>query len=193
MNLTCVNKFKFDEPLGYTHSATVNLGDREAQLFVYSHGGGVDPGEELFHYKHIKPMHISLYEMDGTLIWHKELPDGVLPGIWWCPAVPFDMDKDGVDEIYFINNTGAPFSFMHRKLQRLGQSHAKGVGHKLCNSVDIRIRHIKGASNIPYHCLCCHGTKGEYLCNVICAVLAHNIVDYFLTAFDAEVNIKIRH
>ena len=119
MNLTCVNKFKFDEKLGYTHSATVNLGDREAQLFVYSHGGGVDPGEELFHYKHIKPMHISLYEMDGTLIWHKQLPDGVLPGIWWCPAVPFDMDKDGVDEIYFINNTGAPFSFMHRKLQRL--------------------------------------------------------------------------
>lgn len=119
MKLQVLKEFDLGVEPRYMYSANVKLGDRDGMLFFYTEGNGVDPGEELLRFNGIKPMHIALFEMDGTRLWDKELPDGVLPGIWFCPVVPFDMDKDGVDEIYYINNTGAPFSFMHRKIERI--------------------------------------------------------------------------
>lgn len=119
MNLQCVKKFDMGGRVGYTHACNVRLKDKDGMLFVYSAGVGVDPGEELLRFKGIEPVHLIMFDMDGNKLWDKELPDGVLPGVWFVPAIAFDMDGDGVDEIYFINNTGAPFSFMHRKLQRL--------------------------------------------------------------------------
>ena len=119
MNLQCVKKFDMGGRVGYTHACNVRLKDKDGMLFVYSAGVGVDPGEELLRFKGIEPVHLIMFDMDGNKLWDKELPDGVLPGVWFVPAIAFDMDGDGVDEIYFINNTGAPFSFMHRKLQRV--------------------------------------------------------------------------
>ena len=111
MKLTTTHRFEIGRPIGYSHSATVKLGDKEGMLFLTTPGGGVDPGEELFHYKGIQNTWLVMFDMDGNKLWEKELPDGVLPGIWFRCAVALDMDGDGYDEIYFINNTGAPFSF----------------------------------------------------------------------------------
>ena len=118
MKLQCMNEYDLGVNPGFVHSAAVRLGDRDAELFVYSAGDAVDPGEECFRIRNIQPVHIALFEKDGRRIWDKELPDGVLPGIWFVPVLPFDMNRDGIDEIYVLNNTGAPFSFMHRKLER---------------------------------------------------------------------------
>ena len=119
MKLKTTHRFDIGRNIGYSHSATVKLCDREGMLFLTTPGVGVDPGEELFHYKGIQNTWLVMFDMDGNKLWEKELPDGVLPGIWFRCAVALDMDGDGYDEIYFINDTGAPFSFMHRKLQRL--------------------------------------------------------------------------
>ena len=119
MKLKTTHRFDIGRNIGYSHSATVKLGDKEGMLFLTTPGVGVDPGEELFHYKGIENTWLVMFDMDGNKLWERELPDGVLPGIWFRCAVALDMDGDGYDEIYFINNTGAPFSFMHRKLQRL--------------------------------------------------------------------------
>jgi len=113
---------------GFLRSANVKLKDRSAMLFVYSAGPDVDPGEELLQFKGIQPVHIALFTMDGTRLWEKVLPDGVLPGTWFVPAVPFDMDGDGEDEIYLVNNTGAPFSFLHRRLERLDARTGESTG-----------------------------------------------------------------
>ena len=119
MKLECLKRFDLGMPLGFVRSANVDLGGRQGMLFLYSDGCGADPGEELFQYKGLKPVRVAVFEMDGTRLWEKTLPDGVIAGPWFVPAVPFDMDGDGIDEIYYVNNTGAPFSFMHRKLERL--------------------------------------------------------------------------
>ncbi|MBO5070868.1 MAG: hypothetical protein J6C37_10995 [Roseburia sp.] len=119
MELKCLASFDLGVVPHMLRSSNVTLKDREAILFLYSAGIAVDPGEELFQFKGIQPVHMALFELDGRKIWDKQLPDGVLPGPWFVPVVAFDMDEDGQDEIYFVNNTGAPFSFLHRKLERL--------------------------------------------------------------------------
>ena len=119
MNLQCVKKFDMGGKIGYTHSCNCRLKDKDGMFFVYSSGGGADPGEELIRFKGFEDVILKMFDIDGNLLWEKTLPDGVLPGVWFVPALAFDMDKDGVDEIYVLNNYGAPFSFMHRKLERL--------------------------------------------------------------------------
>lgn len=118
MKLEELAAFDLGVEAGFLHSSTVQLKGRQGILFVYSAGPAVDPGEECFRIQGIQPVHVALFEMNGRRIWDKQLPDGVLPGIWFVPVLPFDMNRDGEDEIYVLNNTGAPFSFMHRKLER---------------------------------------------------------------------------
>lgn len=119
MKLERVRNYDLGMQVHFIRSANVKLGDKDGMLFVYSDGYGIDPGEELLQFKYNGIVHIAVFTEDGKRLWDKQLPDGVMSGIWFVPAVPLDMDKDGVDEIYYVNNTGAPFSFMHRKLERI--------------------------------------------------------------------------
>ena len=119
MELKCLDRFDLGIGLGFVRSASMDLGGREGMFFLYSDGSSADPGEELFEYAGLRPVRLAVFEADGTRLWEKVLPHGVIAGPWFVPAVPFDLDGDGVDEVYYVNNTGAPFSFMHRKLERL--------------------------------------------------------------------------
>ena len=81
MKLKTTHRFDIGRNIGYSHSATVKLGDKEGMLFLTTPGVGVDPGEELFHYKGIENTWLVMFDMDGNKLWERELPDGVLPGI----------------------------------------------------------------------------------------------------------------
>lgn len=92
----------------------------EAILFIYSGEENIDPGEE--YYKHPSDsLKISLFDMKGTMIWTRDLGRGVIPGIWFCPVISLDLNMDGQDEIYFVNNLNpeAPFSFLYRYLEEV--------------------------------------------------------------------------
>ncbi len=134
MNIQSLCSFQLPKGIGYIHSANVQLKGRKGMLFTYSsNGSATDPGEELFDYRGMGLMHICMFEISddaktSRLLWDKELPWGVICGIWWIPCVPMDMDKDGVDEIYYLNNTGNPFSFLHRTMDRLDAETGETTG-----------------------------------------------------------------
>ena len=110
-------------------SSLVKLGNgRYGFLFVYSNDT-VDPGEEYYHHP-TDTLKISMYSSDGKCMWTKDLGKGVIPGIWFCPVLPFDLDQDGVDEIYFLNNLNseAPFSLVFRKLEALSAITGETIG-----------------------------------------------------------------
>ena len=71
MNMQCITKFELEKNYSYGHSCSVKLKDREGMLFVYTDGAGVDPGEELFDHRGIKPMRMAMFEMNGTKLWEK--------------------------------------------------------------------------------------------------------------------------
>ena len=121
MKIECLKKFDLGIPAKQVRSVPVSMGEgKEAVLFVYSLDEGVDPGEEYYHHP-VDTLKLALFDMDGKRLWTRDLGPGVIPGIWFCPVLSLDLDKDGVDEIYFLNNINpdAPFSFIYRKLEAI--------------------------------------------------------------------------
>ncbi|NDP19979.1 MAG: hypothetical protein GZ091_02695 [Paludibacter sp.] len=104
-NIQVIKEFKVDKTIGKLRAVPVELGKDQGRglLLVYSQDKEIDPYYEMFFYpKH--PLVLAMYNSKGKQIWKKELNKGMVPGIWFCPVFPFDLNKDGVDEIW-LNNT----------------------------------------------------------------------------------------
>ena len=122
MEIKCLKEFDLGMELGQVRSVPVSLGKDmpEAVLFVYSSQGNLDPWPELFNYPK-DTLKMVLYTLDGVRMWKRDLGNGVIPGVWYAPFISFDLDQDGVDEIWFVNNLNPniPFSLNARVLERI--------------------------------------------------------------------------
>lgn len=122
MEIKCLKEFDLGIKLGQVRSVPVSLGKDmpEAVLFVYSSQENLDPWPELFNFPK-DTLKMALYTMDGVVMWKRDLGNGVIPGVWYTPFVSFDLDEDGVDEIWFVNNLNPniPFSLNARVLERI--------------------------------------------------------------------------
>lgn len=97
----------------------VDLGYEKGMLFVWSEHQSCDPWDANYTSPQY-PLHFSMYGAQGQLLWKKDLGMGVPPGVWFCPFIAHDMDGDGVDEIWFVNNTThRPFELRTRVVERL--------------------------------------------------------------------------
>jgi hypothetical protein len=104
-NIQIIREFNIGESIGKLRAVPVELGPGQGlgTLFVYSQDKEIDPYNEMFFF----PKHrliFSMYNEAGKHLWKKSLNEGMIPGVWFCPVFPFDLNKDGMDEIWF-NNT----------------------------------------------------------------------------------------
>ncbi len=130
MNIQKVKELNLGIPTKYIRSVPVKLGrDEEGLLFLYSASENVDPGEEYYHHPS-DTLKITVFDKSGTRLWTKDLGGGVIPGVWFCPLITFDLDNDGIDEIYYLNNINPdrPFSFVYRKLEALDPNTGECIG-----------------------------------------------------------------
>lgn len=108
----------------------VSMGsNREAILLVYCEDAPVDPYRKMFFFpKNTQKM--LLFDSDGKILWRKEMNRGVIPGTWFCPVMPFDLDGDGTDEIWFVDNSDPdhPLSIDDYKLARLDAATGEPTG-----------------------------------------------------------------
>ncbi|GAB4457881.1 MAG: hypothetical protein OHK0029_18300 [Armatimonadaceae bacterium] len=120
MELTCFTRFSLGQPLGQMRAVPVRNGDTGAVLLVYAGDYDVDPWHEMFFYP-TDTLKLTLVSRDGKVLWTHDLGRGVPPGMWFCPVLPFDLDGDGVEEIWVVGNedTQHPLSQRHRVLMRL--------------------------------------------------------------------------
>ncbi len=79
-------------------------GNEDAVLFIHSRNPNIDPWHEAFNYAR-DTLKLSLFSLSGQLLWRRDLDWGVVPGIWYSPVISFDLDGDGVDEIWYVGNT----------------------------------------------------------------------------------------
>ncbi|MBL7189010.1 MAG: hypothetical protein ISS70_22010 [Phycisphaerae bacterium] len=115
-----IQQFNVGMELGQCRAVPVDLGDEDGIFLAYCQDAEVDPYVEMFFFpKH--RMKVSVYTRSGKEVWARELGPGVIPGIWFAPFFPFDLDSDGVDEIWFVNNIDddRPLSIRGRRLERL--------------------------------------------------------------------------
>ena len=112
-------EFSLGIPVQFARSAPLSLGDgKKGFVMLFSEERNLDPYEGSFFFPKNTPK-LAVFDLEGRELWRRELA-GALPGIWFIPVLPFDMDKDGVDEIYYVNNinTDRPFAYEGYMLER---------------------------------------------------------------------------
>ena len=108
--------------IGQLRAVPVKIGDKypHAVALMYSEEAEVDPWEGMFFFpKHT--LKLAVWDISGQLLWRKDLGAGVVPGIWFSPLFAFDLDQDGKDELWIINNKDSehPLNYPHYVLQKL--------------------------------------------------------------------------
>src|SRR5688572_30046228 len=106
MKLEPILQLNLGQTVGQLRAAPVNLGEGAPKAFLVAYGADfdVDPYDEMFFFP-TDTLKIALWTTEGERLWERDLGRGVVPGMWFVPVFPFDLDGDGRDEIYFVNNT----------------------------------------------------------------------------------------
>jgi hypothetical protein len=117
-----IMEFRLSEKIGQLRAVPVKIADRHphAIAVMYSEEAEVDPWIGMFFFpKHT--LKLAVITVDGKLLWKKDLGEGVVPGIWFSPLFAFDLDEDGIDELWVINNRDPkhPLDFRHYVLQKI--------------------------------------------------------------------------
>ena len=103
MKIETYKIFELDTKIGQVRTCEADLGEKKGIFFVYSESPNVDPCERYFFF-HKYPLQMAMFDEDGRRLWHRELGMGVIPGVWLMPFISFDLNGDGYDEIWFLNN-----------------------------------------------------------------------------------------
>lgn len=129
MKIKALKEFTLGIKPKQVRSCDVNLGYETGMLFVYSESEDVDPCDSMFSF-YDKPLHFAMYGGEGQQLWHREMGISLIPGTWFVPFIAHDMDKDGVDEIWFVNNTSPnmPLMVRSRVLERLNARTGETIG-----------------------------------------------------------------
>lgn len=131
MNLQPILTLPLGQPVGQLRATPVQLGSDgpRAILAAYAADFDVDPYHEMFFFPK-DTLKLILFTTDGEILWKKDLGPGVVPGMWFCPVFPFDLDGDGSDEIYFVDNvnTQHPLGLSGYRLARLDASTGETTG-----------------------------------------------------------------
>ena len=123
--------FALGTPAGQLRARPVSLGKTRADavLLAYAADFDVDPYVGMFFFP-TDTLKLALLSLDGELLWRKDLGRGVVPGQWFVPIHAFDLDGDGRDEIWFVNNVDPahPLNDRAYRLERLDSETGESTG-----------------------------------------------------------------
>lgn len=117
--------------VGQCRAAPVCLGagGPRAFLVAWCADFDVDPYVEMFFFPR-DTLKLAVFDLEGRELWRRDLGPGVVPGAWFVPVLAFDLDGDGADDIWFVNNLDAkhPLSLASRRLERLDARTGRTTG-----------------------------------------------------------------
>ncbi|ULL18640.1 hypothetical protein DVH26_31825 [Paenibacillus sp. H1-7] len=120
VQLKQVLELSLGSPVGMLRAFPVHLDGEKAICAVYSADFDIDPYTEMFFFP-TDTLKLALFTTDGQIRWRRDLGPGVIPGIWFVPFYPFDLDQDGTDDIWFVHNLNEkhPLSVRESVLERI--------------------------------------------------------------------------
>lgn len=117
IDLQVVQTFHLGTKVGLLRAIPVQLAENQTGfLFVWSADKDIDPWIEMF-YPPTDRLKLALYTQDGRQIWQKEPEGSAINGIWFTPVYAFDLDGNGTDEIYYVNNTDSVHILSYNSLR----------------------------------------------------------------------------
>ncbi len=131
VNLKELFQIHTGQTLGQCRAVPVNInaGSEMAVLAIYCADFDIDPFEEMFFFPQ-DTLKMILFNSNGEVLWKRDLGRGVVPGVWFCPVFAFDLDGDGVDEIWFVNNAKPehPLALRNYHLERMNPQTGETTG-----------------------------------------------------------------
>ncbi len=122
MRIEALTTIDLGSPSGQLRARPVSLGpgSPEAALVAWCADFDVDPYVEMFYFP-TDTLKLAVVTAGGEILWKRDLGKGVVPGMWFCPIQAFDLDGDGVGEVWFVNNvnTEHPLSLRGYRLERV--------------------------------------------------------------------------
>jgi hypothetical protein len=103
-DIKCVLELDAGMPMRQCRFAPMKLGGRRAFLAVHSNCEGIDPWPPYFRLP-TDTLKVTAFAEDGKRMWQIDLGAGMVPGVWFCPVMPFDLDGDGEDEVFLLRNS----------------------------------------------------------------------------------------
>ena len=64
---------------------------RRGILVIHSGDAEIDPSPEMFFLPR-STLLITAFDDGGRRLWRHDCGPGVVPGVWFCPVLPFDLD-----------------------------------------------------------------------------------------------------
>lgn len=130
-DLQVVAEVDLGHKLGQFRAVPISLGENQPKAIaaMYSEDAEIDPYIGMFFFpKHT--LKVMVFDEKGNIIWKRDLGEGVIPGIWFSPIFAFDLDQDGKDEIWIINNTDPehPMDFRYYVLEKLDPETGESLG-----------------------------------------------------------------
>jgi hypothetical protein len=131
MKLRIESQWELGQPVLSCFAAPLRLGSGgiDAVVIAYSNSAGSNPWIEMFSFPE-DTLKLAVFDLKGRKIWQRDLGPGVLPNPAFCPVFPFDLDGDGADELYFVNNIDPehPLAISKYRLERVESSTGKTTG-----------------------------------------------------------------
>jgi len=131
MRIESANAVDLGSPAGQLRARAVRLGPDAppAALVAWCADFDVDPYVEMFYFPS-DTLKLAVVTAEGEVLWTRDLGKGVVPGMWFCPIHAFDLDGDGVSEIWLVSNVNEdhPLSLRGYRLERLDAATGETTG-----------------------------------------------------------------
>jgi hypothetical protein len=125
--------------IGQLRAVPVELGKNQPKgmLLVYSEDAEIDPYIGMFFFPK-GTTKLKLITELGKELWYKDLGPGMVSGIWFLPVFSFDLNQDGIDEIWLVNNSDQEHPLDYRKfvLERIDGKSGKLLSRKPSPEID---------------------------------------------------------
>ena len=129
INLQPVVQLQIGEKIGQFRSVPVKVDGNNTICGMYSEDAEIDPYIGMFFFPE-NTLRLVLFDEKGEILWRRDLGEGVVPGIWFSPIYAMDLDQDGNDEIWIVNNKDPehPLDFRQYVLERIDPRTGKATG-----------------------------------------------------------------
>jgi hypothetical protein len=122
MSIEHLATIHLNQPLGQLRAVPVQLrpGEPEALLLLYGADQDIDPFMGMFFFPK-DTLKMALWVPGEGIRWTRELHRGVIPGVWFSPLIPFDLDQDGTEELWIVLNQDEdhPLDIKKYKLEKI--------------------------------------------------------------------------
>lgn len=116
IDLAVLSEMDLGQPIAQFRAVPVTLGKGRTSCVaaLYGSDAEIDPYIGMFFFPK-STLKLVVFDVSGTVLWKRDLGPGVVPGIWFCPIFATDLDRDGTDEIYYVNNRDPEHPLDYRK------------------------------------------------------------------------------